>query len=102
MDDDMEKLPGMLSLLEQLKPYITDAQAYGRFYANLYDLSEACEWFLSVMKQNEGKLLTPDELENLLIDIDVRFIQHVTFHLDSLRTDLERTLGNFPNPTDEN
>ena len=73
-----------------------DADAYGRLYADLHDLLQASEWFVSIAKQNEGKVLSTSDLEDLLIKIDVTFVQHVTFHLNSLRRDLKRTLANFP------
>ena len=84
-------------LLEQLKSYASSDESYGRIRADFLDLIEACQWFLSVMEQNEERTLSESELEDVLIDIDVKFIQHVAFHLKSLRKDLPDILKQFPN-----
>lgn len=86
----------MPTFLKQLEPYASDANQFGRLSADFHDLSKACEWFLLAIKANDSKLLTTSEIEDLLVDIDVKFIQHVTFHLDTLRKDLTEILKKFP------
>jgi hypothetical protein len=85
-----------LPLLEQIKPYAPDEATFGRTSANLRDIVEECEWLLQVVSASEQKTLSEDELEALLIDIDVRFIMHVGWHLRSLRKDFPSILANFP------
>ena len=58
--------------------------------------AEPKENILSTMQDADAKLLTRSELEDLLINVDVHFIQHVSFHIESLRRDLNQTLKNFP------
>jgi hypothetical protein len=96
MEDDMANSASLSSLLEQIKPYVTDAATYGRLRVDFQDLAEACEWFLSIIKDNEGKVLKSSEIEDILVDIDIHFVQHVSFHLKSFRKNLNRTLNNFP------
>ncbi len=84
------------SFVQQLKEYAPDADTYGRLSADVHDLLQASEWLLSVTKQSSGKRLEPSELESLLIDIDVKFVQHVSFHLKSLRKDIAAVLKRFP------
>ena len=86
-----------LSIVEQLKPFLNNSEIYGRLYADIHDLLEACEWFMAEIKKTESKTLSSDEIENLLIEIDVRFIEHAMFHLSSLRKDLNTILKKFPN-----
>lgn len=85
-----------LALLEQLRPFVGDEAVYGRLYGDLHDLLEASAWLLKTFADYEGRSLSPSELEDLLVDIDVKFVEHVSFHLKSLRKDLRATLENFP------
>ena len=87
------KLP---TFIEQLEPYASDREAYGPLCADFHDLREACEWFLSAAKANEAKALTSSELQDLLIDIDVHFVEHASFHLKSFRKELAKVLNKFP------
>jgi len=94
----MESSPSLrqLALVDQLRPFVSDEAAYGRMYADFHDLLEACAWLLKTFSDHEGRSLNPSELEDLLVDIDVKFIEHVSFHLQSLHKDLTATLENFP------
>lgn len=86
----------MSKLVEQLKPYMTDAESYGRLSADFNDLLEACDWLQSLEKRSNAHVFTPSELESLMIEVDVKFIQHVTFHMKSLKKDLQTALKRFP------
>jgi hypothetical protein len=88
--------PSTPSFVKQLREYAPDAVTYGRLSADFTDLLRASEWLLSVAKQSSGRHLEPSELESLLIDIDVKFVQHVSFHLKSLRKDVAAVLKRFP------
>ena len=92
-----DSAPRGLALLKQLRPFVVDDAAYGRLYADLHDLLEASAWLLKTFADYEGRSLSSSELEDLLVDIDVKFVDHVSFHLKSLRKDLKATLENFPN-----
>lgn len=85
-----------LSLLNQLRPFVADEVTYGRIHSDLHDLLEASAWLLKTFAAHEGQSLSASELEDLLVDIDVKFVDHVSFHLTSLRNDLKATLENFP------
>jgi hypothetical protein len=90
-------IPSLHFTLEQLRPFVTDEATYGRIYADLNDLLEASAWLLKTFANNEGRSLSTSELEELLIHVDIHFIDHVLFHLKTLRHDLKSTLKNFPN-----
>ena len=93
MESDMKKLTGRLKFVEQLRPFVADEDAYGRVYADLHDLMVASEWLLAEIDQKRDEPLTAEKIEDFLIDLDVRYIQHVTFHLTSLRKDLDMILA---------
>ena len=83
------------SLMKQLRPFTKGDQAYGRLYADFHDLIDACEWLLTELRSKEAKVLSTSEIEEFLIDVDVKFIKHVSFHLKSLRKDINATLTNI-------
>lgn len=85
-----------MAFLAQLRPFAVDEVSYGRIHADFVDLLEASEWFVKTMDALEGHELTRSELEDLLVEIDVKFVDHAFFHLSSLRTDLKAALENFP------
>ena len=86
-----EELP-IRSLVDQLKPFIEDKGLRGRLYADLTDILEVCNWFVSAVRADSMKPLTRDELETLLVDFDVNMLQHLAYHLDSLRKDMPAVL----------
>jgi hypothetical protein len=95
-------VPRVLNILEQLRPFVVDESAYGRLHADLHDLLEASAWLLKTFSENDGRPLSVSELETLLINIDVHFVDHVLFHLKTLRKDVKATLKNFPKRDEEN
>jgi len=85
-----------LAFLAQIRPFAVDEVSYGRIYADLVDLLEASEWFVKAIDGLESRDLTQSELEDFLIEVDVKFVDHAFFHLSSLRNDLKAALRNFP------
>ena len=82
-------------MARQLKPFVKDEHAYARMCTDLHDLVAASEWLLSEMDKRVATPLTVDNVEDFLIDLDVRYIQHVTYHLKSLRKDVNVTLSSI-------
>ena len=70
--------------------------AYGRLYGDFHDLLEASAWLLKTFTESEGRSFSPAELEDLLVDINVKFVEHTAFHLRSLGKEIKAMLGNFP------
>ena len=85
-----------LAFLAQLRPFAVDEVSYGRIYADFVDLIRASEWFVKTIDELEGRELTQSELEDFLIEVDIKFVDHEFFHLSSLRNDLKAALENFP------
>jgi hypothetical protein len=79
-------------LLEQLRPFARDDRAYGRLYADFHDLIEICEWFLQITNSSAEQRLSHDEIESLLIDLDVKLIDHGEHHLKSLKKEIKPLL----------
>jgi len=92
----MTDIMSRLKFVEQFRPYVVDEDALARMRVDLHDLIEASEWLLDEIKQRDSGLMTPDELETFLINLDVHYVRHVFFHLRSLRKDINASLKNFP------
>ena len=83
--------------LKDIESYIVDPNLYGRMRVDLNDIIEASEWLLSTMS-NQSKLpLTADVAEDFLIELDINYVQHVTFHLNTLRMDIASVLEHISN-----
>jgi hypothetical protein len=91
-----------LAFLEQLRPFAASGEAYGRMHADLQDLLEASEWLVGTISALGDRKLSVSELEDLLVEIDVNFVEHASYHLASLRGDLKAALENFPDEDDLN
>jgi hypothetical protein len=85
-------------LVNQLKAFVPDRALTGRMNADLTDMLEACDWFMSVIGAVADRPLTRDELETLLIDIDVNMLQHLAHHLDSLKRQMPANLEAIAEP----
>lgn len=86
------------SLVNQLKTFVPDQTLTGRMHADLTDMVEACDWFVSVIGAIADRQLTRDELETLLIDIDINMLQHLAHHLDSLKREMPAILEAIAEP----
>src|SRR5688572_12174589 len=93
---------GIRSLVDQLKPLVKDDELCGRFYADLNDMLEMCHWFVSTATSERKKQLSRDEIESLLIEVEVKMLQHLAYHLDSLRKDLPVVLDAVGVPDEGN
>ena len=86
-------LPNALQdILDQLQRHIGDNELRGRLYADLHDVLEASLWFSSALEKLQGRQLTQDEFESFFIDLEVKLVQHLGFHLESLKRDLPTVL----------
>jgi len=89
----MKDIRERLAFLDKMMPFAKDAEAFGRFHADFHDLVEASQWFLAKIEENSERSLTPDEIETFLIDVEVRFIDHATWHFKSLRKEMHLMLA---------
>jgi hypothetical protein len=95
----MDKEPlrsNITALLDALDGHIPDEDTRGRLSVDLQDLVEASRWLLSTLQGVGSRAHTDDELESLLIDLEVRYLDHATYHIKSLRAALTAVLRTFP------
>ncbi len=88
-------------LVEQLRPFLSGDEAYGRLHADFHDLMEICTWFVQLMNSAGRKSLSQDDLEAFLIELDVGLIDHASFHLKSMKKEIEAALGKIADAPDE-
>lgn len=100
MGGELDMTGDTLAFLTQLRQFAPSEEVYGRLRVDLQDLLEASKWLVEAVKAIEGRELSRSELEDLLVEIDVNFVEHASYHLASLRGDLKATLENFPNDDD--
>ena len=81
--------PKIIALSERLRRYTSDEDVISRFRVDISDLLEICAWFTSRMDNIEPQVLTDEQLDEVLADLDTRLIWHARFHLDSLSKDIE-------------
>ena len=89
-------------LLDQLEKYTPDRALLGRVQADLTDILEVCEWFESTVNALVQRTLDRDQLESLLIDIEVNLLDHMAYHIKSVKRDMPALLKSVETPdTDE-
>jgi hypothetical protein len=88
-------------LVEQLRPFTSGDEAYGRLHADFHDLMEICTWFVQLMNSAERKSLGRDDLEAFLIELDVGLIDHASFHLKSMKKEVEAALAKLADAPEE-
>ncbi|QNK69471.1 hypothetical protein [Variovorax sp. PAMC26660] len=97
----MEKNNLLGVVKKELDKYSLDENLSGRIFVDLSDIFEACKWFVDTIESEKFESLSQDELETLLINIDVNLIQHISYHLESLRKDFPVVLDAIGLPEDK-
>lgn len=82
-------------LLERIAKHV-DGPTFGRIYADLNDLTECCRWLINLVDRPCQEPVSQDEMEQMLIDIEVAFVMHVSFHLKTFRKDIKTVLASLP------
>lgn len=84
------------ALLDALDGHIPDEDTRGRLSVDLQDLVESSRWLLNTLEGVKAHPRTDGELENFLIDLEVHYLDHATYHIKSLRRALTTVLATFP------
>jgi hypothetical protein len=88
--------PSIQHIVSGLTPYVSNSDSLGRVSADLRDLVDASRWLLEALSDAESKVTSADELESFLIDLEVTYLDHVAFHIRSLKDEIGSALANFP------
>jgi hypothetical protein len=95
MNDD-PLLPNIQRLIGALGDHIADEDQRGQLSADLQDLVGASRWLLTMLGSIRSGPHTDDELESMLIEFEVHFLDHTSYHIKSLRKTLAVVLATFP------
>ena len=88
----MTTIAEKLAIVDRLQPYLSDDSMRGRMHADLHDLIEAGEWLVAELDRLGSAPLNSEEVETFFVNLDVHYVQHVTWHLTSLREDIASVL----------
>ena len=81
------------ALQENISPLVSEKVNRAPLMVDIADAYEACQQFIDLInKFNSRKRHTKDQVENLLVEIDVHLLEHLTYHLKSLRKEVPRAL----------
>lgn len=83
-------------LVDALGEHLPNDDRRGQVSADLNDLVEASRWLLAAIGSIHAGPYADAELEDLLIELDVHFLEHANFHIESLRKTIAVVLRTFP------
>ena len=87
------------ALQENISPFFPEKVNRTSLFVDIADAYEACQEFIDLInKFNSQKRYTKDQIENLMIEIDVHLLEHLTYHLKSLRREVPRALKALTRP----
>lgn len=70
----------------KMSPYLTDNMNQSQLFVDIADAYEACCRFIAIVDDISSKeTLQVDQLEAFLVDVDVHLLEHLAYHLKSLR-----------------
>jgi hypothetical protein len=84
------------ALVRALAAHIPDEDTRRRLSGDLRDLAEASHWLLSAVASVGARPHTDDELQDLLVDLETRYLDHAPHRISSLRRSLWTVLATFP------
>ncbi|WP_395685508.1 hypothetical protein [Caenimonas koreensis] len=70
---------------------MADPGARGRLFADLSDINDMCAWFCNAVSALD-RPMSQEEMEQFLLDIDIKLNQHLMHHLKSLKREMPKLL----------
>ena len=82
--------------LDQIRPFITEEISYNLISSDFGDLMESFEWIVKRIAEIPSQPMNPLDVETLIIDIEVKFLDHTLHHINSIKSVIPRILDQFP------
>jgi len=83
-------------LKRKISPYLADALNRSQLYVDIADSYEACSSFVSLVDDLLSKdTVLADQAEAFFIDLDVHLLEHLAYHMESLRRLVPDALDSF-------
>jgi len=86
VDDRLEPL------LNRLRSQSADRALIGRVGADLTDILQISEWIAARINSLHNEALEDEDLETVLIELEVRLLDHMMFHVKSMKRDMPALL----------
>ncbi len=97
MDDDFDERMKILSFVDELYQVTSDGDAINTIKIDLFDLLEAGEWLSQeISNRSNFGFKDQDDIENFIISLQINYLEHVEFHINSLKCEMKKALKNFP------
>jgi hypothetical protein len=93
MAGDPKELAHIVRLSQGIGRFVRADGIIDKMRVDLIDLVEASKWFLEEINKSRDYPLTLESTEDLLISLDVNFVCHASFHINSLRDGIEKALS---------
>ena len=85
-----------VNLKRKISPYLTDALNRSQLYVDIADSYEACSSFVSLIDDFLSRdTMLADQAEAFLTDLDVHLLEHLAYHMESLRRLIPDALDSF-------
>ncbi|MDR2189451.1 MAG: hypothetical protein LBE62_15615 [Azonexus sp.] len=73
-------------LKNKISPYLSDSLNQSQFFVDVADAYSACSSFISLVDDLLSKdIVLADQVEVFLADLDVHLLEHLAYHIKSLR-----------------
>ena len=74
------------NLKRKISPCLTDVLNQSQLYVDIADSYEACSSFVSLVDDFLSRdTVLADQVETFLVDLDVHLLEHLAYHMKSLR-----------------
>ena len=80
---------------DNVRLFVSEASTFDRMHTDLADLLEASGWLIDKMEEIRESCLDIEQIEDLLISIQIKYVEHTLYHLATFRADLDSTLTNI-------
>jgi hypothetical protein len=96
MVDDISKIMDRLKFVDGFSPFMKNENELSRLRVDLYDLIESSEWLTEEINKKQGIEINSKIAEEFLTELEYYYIDHMYYHLRSLRKNIRDTLKRFP------
>jgi hypothetical protein len=82
------------ALQQKMSPHLPEKIGRTSLFVDIADAYEACNSFSDVVEDLVSrKRMTRDQLQTALVDVDLHLLEHLTYHLKSLRKHLPKAIA---------
>lgn len=95
MDDKLHSNIDSNFLVGMLTKITKDDILLGRFKADICDMMEMNCWLIEKIRELKQTTVTVENIEDFLIDLEIKYVDHAFYHLSSMKKDIADLLENI-------